>query len=326
MKILLTGITSIQTNTRGPRSKRDYSSFPYILHKMLMDLGHRVTFAPYHPHIHNLSSYDRVLIGLAPTSSRVSVWAYNAFLAMQHERKLFYLVDWDVKSAFSKRIMNDPFGEFVAGCNKLDPSRVERKIIEKKINWFFKEKHDVMAQMFNWGNHDIIKETAPIDHIYAIDPTSCVDLPKVKRLSKKNYQWVTATLKDNEQKLGKINFTWDLVEYNKNNYRPEKLLITEDYTENWGVIALPYYHRGCGWFRSRILHAAHTNSVLLAHPDEVAPIAEKNNPYLIDVAKVEAMSHVKLNDLANAQRKALMSHVMDKSDTLDKLDDILRRI
>ena len=58
----------------------------------------------------------------------------SLFVAVKGER-----VDWDVKSASSKRIMNDPFGEFVAGCNKLDPSRVERKIIEKKINWFLRK-------------------------------------------------------------------------------------------------------------------------------------------------------------------------------------------
>lgn len=323
MKILLTGITSIQTNSRGPRSKRDYISFPYVLNQMLLDLGHKVTFAPYTPSIHNLNSYDVVLIGLAPTSSRVSIYAYNAFLAMQHERKLFYLVDWNVKAAFSQRIASEPFGDFVAGCNKLDPSRVERKIIEKKIRWFFENKHDVLAQMFNWGDHDDAKEGVPIRKLISIDPTPFMFDGKVVQAKVKTKAWVSATLKDNDEKLNKLNLSWPIIQYNKDNYLSEAKLIDEIYSKNWGVIALPYYHRGCGWFRGRFIHAIKAGSILHAHPNEAG---ELGTPYVFDVESYESASPKELKFLVNGQRDCFMKHVISKEDTLDKLSDILRRM
>ena len=326
MKILMTGITSIQTNTRSTRSKRDYMSFPYVLHKMLLDLGHKVDFKPYDPSTVKLNAYDLVICGLAPTSSRTSVYAYNAFLAMQHEYVLFYINDWQVKAAFSERIMKDPFGDFVVGCNKLVPSRVERKIIQKQIDLFFSRKHDVLCQMFNWGDPDIVKEGTRIRNVLAIDPTPCMKLPKRKYSGEKKKCWVSATLKDNDEKIAKYGLSWPVIQYNKNNYLSETTLITEEYPKYWGSLVLPYYHRGCGWFRGRFLHAIQSNSIVLAHPDEVKPMTEyvEDNPYIFDVEVIEKFNSEKLARLAREQRDVFYNHVDTVDNTLDKLNDIIK--
>lgn len=325
VKILMTGITSIQTNSRGPRSKRDYMSFPYVLYDMLVKLKHHVDFKPYNPSYDKLNKYDLVICGLAPTSSRVSVYAYNAFLAMQHENVLFYINDWQVKAAFSERIMKDPFGEFVAGCNKLSPSNVERKIIQKKIDWFFSHKHDVLCQMFNWGDHDKVKDGTPIRNVIAIDPTPCMTLPKCTYNGKKAKSWVSATLKDNDKKLSKLNASWPIVEFNKNNYMSEKTLISEEYPKHWGSIVLPYYHRGCGWFRGRFLHTLNAGSIVLANSAEVYPMTPKGtNPFIFDVEEVEVYTTKRLTDLAEAQNGAFYRYVWKAQDTLDRLNDIVK--
>ena len=325
MKILLTGITSIQTNSRSTRSKRDYMSFPYVLHKMLVALGHTVDFKVYEPSVDKLNRYNIVICGLAPTSSRTSVYAYNAFLAMQHEHVLFYINDWQVKAAFSPRIAADPFNEFVVGCNKLEPSKVERKIIQKKVNWFFERKHDVLCQMFNWGEHDLVKEGTRIRNVLAIDPTPCMTLPKRIYHGKKQRAWVCATLKDysDNDKPMLRDLTWDVIHFNKNNYMSESTLIAAHYPRNWGVIALPYYHRGCGWFRGRYLHAIQSNCVLLAHRKEVEPMAYENNPYVFDTDALENIRDPHIRQLADAQLETFYRYVDRKDNTLDKLNDYL---
>lgn len=325
MKILMTGITSIQTNTRSTRSKRDYMSFPYVLHKMLVDLGHKVDFKPYDPSKDKLNQYDLVLCGLAPTSSRTSIYAYNALLAMQHDRVLFYINDWQVKAAFSERILKDPFGDFVAGCNKMEPSKLERKIIQKKIEWFFSRKHDVLCQMFNWGDHDLVKEGTRIRNVLAIDPTPCMVLPKRKFFGRKQKGWVSATLKDNDEKLDKLGLAWPIIQYNKNNYLSETDLISNEYPKYWGSVVIPYYHRGCGWFRGRFLHTLNAGSIVLANSAEVYPMAPRGqNPFIFDVSEVEKYSTNKLGDLAEAQNGAFYKHVWKASDTLDRLNDIIK--
>ena len=326
MKILMTGITSIQTNTRSTRSKRDYTSFPYALYKMLTELKHIVDYKPYNPSYDKLNQYDLVICGLAPTSSRTSVYAYNAFLAMQHERILFYINDWQVKAAFSERIMKDPFGDFVVGCNKLEPSKLEKKIIQKQIDLFFSRKHDVLCQMFNWGDHNVVKEGTRIRNILAIDPTPCMILPEREYHDKKSKRWVSATLKDNDEKLAKLKLTWPIVQYNKNNYLSEIDLIANEYPKYWGTVVLPYYHRGCGWFRGRYLHAIQSGSIVLAHNEEVAPITrtETYNPYMLTANEIEDMSSKQLTKLAHDQAEVFYSHVTTKKKTLEKLDDIIK--
>lgn len=327
MKILLTGTTSIQCGKRSSRSKQDYISFPYLLKDMLTLLGHDVYHKVYDPRIDVLSDYDVALIGLAPSSSIASCFCYNAFLAMSHPNKLFYLVDWDVKNAFSTRIKNDPFHDFIMGINRLKLEKEDIRSIINNVEWFFGVKHNVLGQLANWGDHSLVKKNTLIDNLIAFDPAPY--LLRTLKQCELNYNtkkkvWVSASLRDFTEKLVKLNLKWDMQIYTKANYISEVDLVEQVYANSWGTLALPYYHKGSGWHRGRFIFAMHTGCIMLANKKEVEPLGDA---YVFDVDFYENKATCKqLKELADAQREAYMKFMLSFDDTVSHLETIIENV
>lgn len=324
-KVLLTGMTGIHV---AANRRRDYISFVYTLPMMLETLGYTVHHGTIDNFSYNkLSDYDLVLCGLSQWNSRISLYAYNALLASQHNNVIYYVDDWQLKNIqITDKILDRLFCDFMVETNKnINVTKIKiKKSIRNAAEDFQTKQINLLAPTFNWGNANLLLDKLVLPKqivMHSIDPSPFINLKQIKSKNKLKH-WVCSSLKDirNSAFIKKQKLTWPIEFYYNKNYVSEHFLFSNVYATNWGILAQKYYHAGSGWWRMRFLHSVYSNSILLAHNDEIKSIGDA---YEVEPFTIENMSHNELHNLASRQREQFNSHQLSKKDTLEKFKQIL---
>lgn len=315
-KVLLTGMTRVQC---GEQVKMNYMSAPIAFKIMLEQLGYEVIQKHYDPKEKDDNVYSFILCGLSAWHSVSAVYGYNVLLLSQkynYDNILYFVDDWAVhKLKVQPSVTNNIFSDFKLKVNKLkDLSIKDEDCILKSLCRFKDKPYNLLAPMFNWGEHNILTKNLPHVNLLPIDPSAFIKLSQVN-VNKKNKIWVCASLYDNQKYIDKLDLQWPVVNFHSKQ-RIGELDLLDVYAKDYGIISPKYGHAGSGWWRMRFLHAIHIKSILLAHKKEVEKLGDA---YVFDVHEIEKYSPKQLSELVNEQKRSFEKYNESKDTTLDKL-------
>jgi hypothetical protein len=80
------------------------------------------------------------------------------------------------------------------------------------------------------------------------------------------------------------------------------------YTQNWGVLAPPYYHAGSAWWRVRYLMAADSGAIIFNDVKDQVKEVPQSAIFCPKAREVEQMSDSELHDLMLAQSHFLFAY------------------
>jgi hypothetical protein len=264
MKILITGVTETHTNHPDRASSTKFVSIPALMCNAFERLGHDV----YHQAVasgDDLSEYDKVFVYLYPidhnaTNTDGAIWALA-----QRPDAWICLDDW----SFQRVI---PTWE----------TRISADTLTKRT-W--------LAPLFPWGDPKLMD--LPVDDLRHWDPSPLYKLPATHKLrwDQRKTEWYNASLsKDAHDWAAGQHLTWSLHSVGGKSLGQPRLLesqIVWEYGGYKGVLCPTYAHAGCGWWRVRYLHAAHSGSILGSDPKETGII---HPAYGYTLKEIEKMS------------------------------------
>lgn len=328
-KVLLTGSTRVQAKDDA-RLRSPYASNPVCLFKALTNSGHDVDWRPVVPG-EDLSGYDCLIIGLSGIGSLGSKHMFGAlWAAAQDVPKAFLVDDWKIGDVFSglkgsngkpgavyKDILPRAFREQAGqtGMSELFMS----VIAELNRPW----KVPMVASFFDWGDRTKWLHKTFITDLITFDPTAYQDDHGVVSDKEKSRSWVLASLADHVPWLKKMGVPmeslvddgalgpmykssggWNIELYGYK--KGDQMRLSEPdlmrvYETSWGVMSPKYNHAGSGWWRARYAYCAQAGSILLASPEEVAPLGGAYTWVAENPSKVEAMDDVGLAGIADDQ-------------------------
>lgn len=167
-------------------------------------------------------------------------------------------------------------------------------------------------------------------YTYNPNPYNLNRLPsKNVHVQDKRENWIFTSLVHNKSRIWmeKQSPKWSVDYYGSRRGQFKCERVTEDvmvdrFAESWGVIATPYYHSGCGWWRSRVLQTADAGSILLCNDKEGALYSDAHVGNTIE--SIEALSFEQRVKLAKDQRDGLYErHPLDKKAQQREIERVL---
>lgn len=327
MKILLTGFTQRMINSR--RLIYDYLTSVYLLRAALEQLGHTVE----HRVVtwgEDLTGYDLALVGVGPPRSFTARHVPGAAWAHQELPTIFYADDWSVVnlgSSVNTTMRNwNSYLKFLAGLGQPDLSVAATQGVQHLLTALVTDRDAILlAPMFPWGNHQLLREGNFAPKLAAWDPTPLVMLPPAARSAAavsgeaKQRRWINATLQKHDDWVKTLQLSWPVETLG--NRRAGQVYLSEThviqlYRESWGVLCPRYARAGSGWWRVRYHWAALTGAVLLA---DRADTGWMNTPHQVSGRHVESLAMGELASLAKAQHDWFFSATASRDATLTKL-------
>jgi len=326
-KILITGMTRRQANASTSRAKQDYLTAPIIFYNILKKIKwFKVEWRPI-MYGEDLSSYDLILIGLSSPNSLSNIFLFQSMWATRYPH-LFFVDDFKVKGCFSGHDISNLYRDFTFVRQKL--SAEERKTVLRDKRYLMKEfalniDNDVdalLAPLFEWGDHKLLIEDTPVENVYGIDPSPFITNNKIV-MDKKERKWICPALYDYSDKLKRWKLSWSVEYYHKKNYISEAEL-EKECDKAYGILSPKYSHAGSGWWRNRFNMAINTNSLLIAHHDEIKDLGDgMSYDVLSNIDVVESMSDVNLRKLILSQRETFLNKVKTKKYNIKKMENIV---
>lgn len=176
---------------------------------------------------------------------------------------------------------------------------------------------------WNWGDHSKITKRTNLKFSLIFDPSADQPLPRVDTESPKRRQWVLGARTNHQKWVDSLGLKWPVKYYwavgGPKVKRDELLMV---YSMSWGVMSPKYYHVGSGYWRARIVHAAHTGSIALCHPDEVPHPTYSNVG--ISPGTVEELTDAELRTLSEAQAEWLTGTYEPRINVIGQLQDFLK--
>lgn len=322
MKVLLSGMT---TRTVGSnRLKLNYINFSPLLKQALELLGHEVDQRRV-IHGEDLTRYDFGFFYVVPGDKIVCQNILEVSYALQamRGRAGIFLEDWitwELRQAW-EHILNVRWEKWMKWKN-LQWDQAQQSFVKTTIDEVLNgDSWPVLAPFFSWGEpRPFFERNFKTKRTMIIDPSSLVKMPDFEYRGK-DKRWVLATLQKHDAWVNRQGFTWP-VEYYGNERQgfpaiPEQQ-VTQRCAESWGVIS-PRYPM-IGWFRTRVLMAMATGSILYCDPQEGARI---DGNFTIPLPQVEAASPEELLMVAKDQEAAIRSKLWGKAYLLGRLSGFI---
>lgn len=342
MKILVTGMTGRMCGNERHKdpAKLLYGRMQAIMYADEMDaMGHDV-----HQYLpswdSDLSSFDRIWLGVAPLSSLSA----NNFIEMGRILRLYpekvtlFVEDWSVEN-----LTRDWIGKLADGgwrkhlkwkgySESSGTDEVRSGLLTVVAG--ARCPYRVVASMFPWGDHDALM--GPNYDVDALDVSPLIALPDMADVAwrqllentlstPKLRQWVLGALSDQERWVQKQGFTWPVKSFGHRSSGqtrlPERELV-QTYADNWGVLCPPYKKSGTGWWRNRYNWSAHVGSILYCGPSDGNEMMAE---YMYTGSEIEGMTDQQLQSVARAQQEWFKSNIWTRGQFQDSLASILAR-
>lgn len=334
MKILMTGLSPLHCN-KGNRLQ--YSSVPQLYAECLRWAGHEVDHREWEVG-EDLTKYDVAMIAHIPWNSINARHVYTVCDVIGRAKQsgvglVFMVDDWQFRGIHQsvKSLNKDSNRLFTSVKGRTNREWAEfgpgREMVDFVLNAMAEYPWPTtLVPAFEWGDHTLLKpEGIPAREVRYLDPTvfQRYDADRAPAEDRKR-TWVLGTLSDQRTWIEKLGLSWDVDYYGTKPSKAEQHVkepeLVQIVAKSWGNLCPRYPHAGGGWWRTRYIYSAVARSIMLADPQEVAPLGE---PYLMPADKIEAMSNDQLTDLAEAQAEALRSHTWDANRLATELESVL---
>ncbi len=334
MKILITGVTNVQTNHLAR-----YQSSPILIAEGLRALGHEVEHRGVSPDEVMrgswLDRFKRVIVYTAPLNDPYVGWQHGASCVLWKRPDAWLAFnDWQIHRVWSgfKTVHghnhNYLWHSVMARGRKWRAEALERYRVEIEAemaalasdHW----KRRILVPHYPWGDVTQLHNLPPkVDQVSWVDPSSMIPYPKIKRASRelRAKRWVHAALGNQEKWLNKLELRWPIERWGWHTTRLEEHEVVQRYAENWGMF-VPRYRSSRGWWRTRLNFAAYAGAVALpALDDAIAQTFPR--AYGKTHREIEGMTHQQLGELARAQAKVMRHETWDRPKFLAALDTII---
>lgn len=331
-KVLVTGCTSQQVGRQpGLRYDSVSSLFAEIFRKAGCVVDHRPP-VPEEP----LEDYDLVLVGLSPLLSLNTTYKYGALDVLRRaealDRLVLYIDDWQFKSlhgqyatvlrkpdAFTKDFFSYKRDHAWAVAHNAELIETVRRLQDEP--WPM-----TLVPAFTWGDRSHFdRHLAWAPRRTYLDPSILARAYNVTVPEQRERAWVLGALVEKDRWLDGLRLTWPVHRFGKlpkdkgkGERVPEEELV-QAYARARGVVSLPYYHAGSGWWRNRFVYAERTGAIVLAAPQEVESLG---GDFTHAPADIEALPDGELTELAARQGGVLRSSyasVRELTDTVKAL-------
>ena len=319
MKALITGCTSQQV---GGNAGLQYDTVSSLLGKMLnlggAEVEHRKVEID-----EDLSRYDLIAVGVSPANSLNTLNVYSAYNAIHNgiERGLnlfIYVDDWQFKK------LRPNFAKIAE-----KPEQIVKPFFEFKKDYDWATQHvdqllsvteilaagswpRVIVPQFTWGDMEILRDALPwASEIFTWDPSSLARTYNTDLSVTRERAWVLGALVERDTWLRKQPFTWEVKRYGKQakddgtKARLKEVDLVQEYANSRGVISLPYYHAGSGWWRNRYVYAERTNSIIYCDPADTKPLDPSSSAFGWELSSIESLSDHELDELGHAQSRLM---------------------
>ena len=296
MKILITGVTETHNNNPRRASSTKFVSIPELMREGFKALGHEVT----HDYVRDdtdLSKFDKVFLYMYPLDNNAVHPEGPKRVLQERMDAIISLDDW----AFQKIL---PSWEHVIPAADL-------------------QQHVWLAPLFPWGDPKLMG--LPVDVIHTWDPSPLYESPGCHHFAwrYRKAEWYNASLsREAHEWASQQNLSWPIYSVGGKALGQPRILESDvvwEYGSYKGVLCPTYAHAGCGWWRVRYLHAAHTGAILGGDPKELGMIGPA---YSHTLHEIEAMNDEQHQQLVGQQITSLKTAT--RPETLAKLESILK--
>ena len=331
MRVLATGMSGHQA---GRTPKNNMITVAKMIADALRDGGHDVDqrAAMWNE---ELGNYDVVVVGMVPPFSIAANWIYPALRlirrCVQEGKPILLYVDdpnfYQFKNQYPSisRGIHRIFRESMYDGRPFYLNALAAKSeYQETIDWLATQTWPPMLYVaYEWGNHDAMPPINTVQKIYA-DPSGYAPEYPFSVPTSRERHWVIGGLIDSRPWLEKLGTTWPVEMYGNAKYNIAKLQeseLVQRFAETRGVLCQPRkVTYASGWWRSRYLFAARTNSVLVGDLGDLAPLGDA---YQLTIAQVEAMNEFDLDQAARAQAEVMLGIVWNKRQYITALTNAL---
>ncbi|WJZ48540.1 glycosyltransferase [Actinomycetia phage DSL-LC01] len=337
IKVLMTGYTAqhIGSNRKLIKYGAVADLFAEIFEAGGCEVEHRRAIPD-----EDISGYDLIVCGQISLAALGSTYLYGALDVVSRAREngcglMFYIDDWQVHNLLtSLKTINKDSNRLVR--ESLGSARADLEWARAHVDRIFPVAQALMHRpwpvtlvpKFTWGDGTKVTQgLTSREWVYAdLSPFAEEFNTAIPSDEDRKVQWVLGVLSDQRKWLEKMGLSWP-VEYiggrsSKADQKLSEKELVDLYAQSWGVLSPKYPHAGSGWWRNRFVYTARTKSIMLADPEEIAPLGE---PFLVKGAAIEAMSKQQLRELADAQHKAFFDVQATKDQVIETVMKAVRK-
>lgn len=178
---------------------------------------------------------------------------------------------------------------------------------------FWEQAQVLVPRYTNWGNLQRVKDFIPTEKpIHTFDPTPVfLDylnnglLVSIEPMKVRKQQWILPSLLKDDRFVQDQNLRLPVTRFGPKGF---EVLDTERDIQNayrWsmGAICPPYPHEGSGWWRSRWIHSALAQSILLCGPKDALAAGPE---YAFNGAYYESLSPSQADAIAQEQAERML--------------------
>jgi hypothetical protein len=330
LKVLITGFTRQHA---GRPHATGYLTTPSLVSGALRSLGHHVDHRAL-AFGEDVSRYDALLIFVTHPESPNAEHILPALEALRRRPGAIVGVD-DSKVRHTLGGMV----RVITGKANLARSKIFQRRYADEARPYFKnfisvlgdivqgKRFRVLAPLFPWGDRERLG-LPNLNLLRWFDPSPLVE-PLYRDLIRKPDRqrercWAFASLTDQMKWLKRQRLTWPVEAYACGRQRLPRLNeidLVRRYGEVEGMLCFRQPVSGSGWFRLRYPQSALMECVLAGDPAETAAIGD---PYRFTPTEVERLSPDRRRSLAREQAKLFFERSATLTQTLDRLDSIIR--
>jgi len=336
-KILITG------NTRALAEGRTR----YVMHPatavtkdLLEEVGYKVDLRWTVPG-EDLSEYSAVIVGLYKTVGYVAIGTYPLLdtirrAAIEEIPMAFLLDDHAVKTIYS-------------GVSTMLNTTPIRPLGWEHEMWA-KEHVDELREVLTWmrdrpwpatltplsptvnvkpENWAKLMHRFPTNQVLGFypDAASIHKIPRSRvRFEDREMAWTHGSLQPGAHGwLDKQEPSWPVYSFGTSAHpKVDDIDVVRTMGRTWGTIAGAQYHAGSGWWRTRYSYAALQETILIAHPEDLAAIG---GPYAgLTVREVEGLSRAELELLAHKQAEWYFSILPSRDREIERMQKYINAI
>lgn len=183
------------------------------------------------------------------------------------------------------------------------------------------DKAQVLVPRYtSWGDVNIIQGMMPgANPIHTFDPTPAFlryldEDPRPSQsweMKQRNVHWILPSLLQDDTWVAKQNLEWPIERFGPKGHLvlDTERDVQKEYRRSAGALCPPYPHAGSGWWRSRWIHSARANSVLLCSTQDAAYVGDA---YRHSGREYETSTYSELEDFA-ADQSEMLEVILQKS-------------
>lgn len=349
MKILFTGVTSLQVAKTNKSRTIQKIDVPESVVNTLTMLGHEVHWRPTKVG-EDLSGYDLIWTNYAGIMSFQAPYALGALWSIHeawrlHRPHVLFFDDWQVRVTLSHarsfaNLANKQLNKTIQGNHiyhdweaGLQYEAEFISVARRVGNMAYEDTAPgsvALCPMYAWGRHDFVRRkllAGVHEMAFAfIDPTPTIFLAKdLIRNNKSDAHALAALMPHDKWVNEKLRPTWPVNYYGSRKLKAPRLKTERDvqqaYANHWGILSPPYPQAGSGWWRSRFLYGAHVGSVVICDPAECAPLPG----YHVSVGELETASDVQRFEMWQRQRDAFLPRCWSVKDWVGGVANVLEK-